>query len=51
MINKERWKLMLEEFFICKIKDSYYFVDKLGEEQIFLLDNGLEISIKEKNKA
>lgn len=50
MINKDRWILMIEEFFICKVKDSYYFVDKEGEEHIFLLDNGIEIIIKEKNK-
>ena len=50
MINRERWELLIEEFFICKVKENYYFVDKEGEEQIFLLNNGLEISIKEKNK-
>ena len=50
MINKERWKLFLEEFFICNVKADYYFVTKDGEENIFLLDNGLEISIKDPNK-
>lgn len=50
MINKERWELFLTEFFICKIKQDIYFVDKEGEELVFLLDNGLEISIKEPNK-
>lgn len=50
MINRERWELLIEEFFICKVKENFYFVDKEGEEQIFLLDNGIEISIKDPKK-
>lgn len=50
MINKERWQIYLEEFFNCKIKESYYFVDIEGEENVFLLNNGLEVSVKEPNE-
>lgn len=50
MLNKERFQLFFEEFFISKIKDSYYFVTKEGEEHVFVMNNGLQISIKDPNQ-
>ena len=50
MINKERFAMFAEEFFIANIKDSYFFVTKEGEEHVFVMDNGLEIIIKDPNQ-
>lgn len=50
IVNKERFAMFVEEFFISKIKDSYFFVTKEGEEHVFVMNNGLQISIKDPNR-